>query len=355
MGKILEALKHAEAKRTRALDAVSLPRPPGPAASKPVEDAVSLPRPGVAAAGKPAEDAESSLQPEESNEPEIPFIEVGGPHSPMVASASVLAASPVRSKKAEVARTPVKPEAIPAVKASGVVVGAPIPVAVAFQPLPVEPPVLPPAPERFSSDLVTFHRPDHSVSEQYRGLLKSLLAQVPAGRAQVLLLTAASAGAGTTTALLNLGITAARSGKLRVVVVDADMRRPAIAKRLGLPLAPGLHEVLAGTISLQRAVQETGQLHLHVLTAGEAGAGMSRLAGEAMRSVLRHLRNRFDLTLVDTVPWDGRPDVVALGSYCDSVYVVVRQAEAQKAEINELFQVIPQQGSRLRGCILTQC
>ena len=133
------------------------------------------------------------------------------------------------------------------------------------------------------------------------------------------------------------------------------MRRPAIAKRLGLPLAPGLHEVLAGTTSLQRALQETGQLNLQALTAGEMTApGSSRLAGEAMRSVLRHLRSRFDLALVDTLPWDGRPDVVALGSYCDSVYLVVRQADAQKPEITELLQLIPQQGSRLRGCILTQ-
>jgi Mrp family chromosome partitioning ATPase len=72
-----------------------------------------------------------------------------------------------------------------------------------------------------------------------------------------------------------------------------------------------------------------------------------------MRAVLGHLRGRFDLVLVDAMPWDGRPDVVALGACCDAVYLVVRQEDAPKPEVADLFQIIPQQGSRLCGCILT--
>src|SRR5262249_27926067 len=162
--------------------------------------------------------------------------------------------------------------------------------------------------------------------------------QLPAGRAQVLLFTAAGSGAGTTTALLNLAVTAVQGRKLRVIVVDADVRQPAVAARLGLPLAPGLQEVLAGTASLQRALPETGLANLWVLTAGEVGGGGARLASEAMRSVLRHLRGRFDLVLVDAPPWDGRPEVVALGSFCDAVFLVVRQELAQTAAVNDLLQ-----------------
>ena len=72
-----------------------------------------------------------------------------------------------------------------------------------------------------------------------------------------------------------------------------------------------------------------------------------------MRSVLRHLRDRFDLVLVDAAPWDGRPEVVTLGSFCDAVYLVLRQNDAETPLVQELRQLIPQQGSRLRGCILT--
>jgi Mrp family chromosome partitioning ATPase len=226
---------------------------------------------------------------------------------------------------------------------------------VAFQPVPLELPPLAPPGQRFSPDLIAFHQPEHPVSGQYRALWQAVAGQLPAGRAQVVLFTAAGVGTGTTTALLNLGISAAQEGKLRVIVVDADVRRPAVAERLGLAPAPGLQDVLAGTVSLQRAVQESGQANLLALTAGESGAvGPARLAGEAMRSVLRHLRGRFDLVLVDAPPWDGRPEVVALGSFCDTVYLVVRQDLAQSPAVQDLLELIPQQGSRLRGCILTQ-
>jgi tyrosine-protein kinase Etk/Wzc len=221
-----------------------------------------------------------------------------------------------------------------------------------FKPYPVPPPPLPHAEDRFTRDLVAFHRPDDPVSEEYRGLLKALLAQLPGTRGPVLLLTGAAQQIGTTTVSLNLAITAARAGKLRVAVVDADVRRPAVAKCLGLPLARGLHEVLAGFVSLQRAIRETGQPNLHALTAGEPGVGCARLAGEAMRAVLRHLRGQFDLTIVDGMPWDGRPDLVALGSSCDAVFLVVPQESAETAEVADLTEVIPQQGSALGGCIL---
>jgi Mrp family chromosome partitioning ATPase len=227
-------------------------------------------------------------------------------------------------------------------------------VAVLFKPIPPEPAPLEPPGKRFAPELLAYHQPDHPVSEQYRALWKSIAAPLPAGRAQVLLFTGAFPAAGTTTALLNLAVTAVREGKLRVVAMDADWRSPALADRLGLPLGPGLQEVLGGTVPLKRALQETGLPNLVALTAGAAGNNATApLAGEGMRSVLRHLRSRFDLVLVDAPPWDGRPEVIALGSFADTVYLVTTQDKAQASEVTDLIELIPQQGSRLRGCILT--
>jgi Mrp family chromosome partitioning ATPase len=229
--------------------------------------------------------------------------------------------------------------------------------AVSYRPLHAPPPPLPPARERFAPELVAFHRSQHPVSQQYRALLSPLRAAPPTATSEALLFTAAAPGSGTTTTVLNLAVTAARedkSGAGRVVVVDAGIRRPAVAQKLGLPAAPGLQEVLAGVVPLQQALQESGQANLHVLTAGSAAAdGGARLVGEAMRTVMRDLRSQFQLILVDALPWDGRPGLVALGALCDAVFVVVRHDDQQKTEVAELLQVIPQQGSRLRGCILT--
>jgi Mrp family chromosome partitioning ATPase len=337
MGKILQALMQAEARRGRPPDVAPAPRPYQPEAEEPAA---------------PPEAAEFS---EDEEAEEIPFIEVGGPHKQIEASASVLAAPAARQVQPAPTPLPPAPPAAPVQLRAVAAPPDPSAVAVTFRPYPVAP--FPPAPpaERFDPALVAYHQPNHSVSEQYRHLWRTLASPLPAGRAQVFLFTAASPFAGATTALLNLAVTAIRESKLRVVALDADVRRPALAQRLGLPPVPGLQEVLAGTISLQRAVQETGLTNLLALTAGEVGPSAgARLAGEAMRSVLRHLRGRFDLILVDAPPWDGRPEVVALGSFCDAVYLVVSEDRAQAPEVDSLLQVIPQQGGRLRGCILTR-
>src|SRR5258708_1015890 len=81
--------------------------------------------------------------------------------------------------------------------------------------------------------------------------------------------------------------------RLRVFVVDADEARPAVAERLGLRGRPGLAEVLAGTESLDRALQETGVDRLAALTAGQPDCDRrAACVGEAARPVLRLMRDR---------------------------------------------------------------
>ncbi|MCI0457436.1 MAG: CpsD/CapB family tyrosine-protein kinase [Gemmataceae bacterium] len=327
MARILEALRRADPRRSQVADILPAPRPYRP---------------------------ESETTPEATAEEEIPFIEVGGPARVLAASPTVLAAT--RASEASPA-IPLRHESVPPSLGAGKPTKATDVhlVHVAFRPVPAEPSPPEPAPERFALELVAYHHPDHPISEQYRVLLAGLEAALPVGQPHVLLFTAPAPGVGTTTVLLNLAISRARQGKSRIVLLDANLRRPAVAQRLGLPTAPGLRDVLAGTVSLPRALQETGLLNLQVLTAGnELGGGSAPLAGEAMRAVLRHLRERFPLVLVDAPCWDGRPEVVALGSACDAVYLVLPQAQAESAEMNELLTVITQQGSHVRGCLLVQ-
>lgn len=259
----------------------------------------------------------------------IPFIEVGGPR--------VGPAAPAEPS----ARTPT---VVPESKS--------LPRTVVFQPLPAPAALPTPARERFAAELIAFHQPKHAVSGQYRALLAGLLAQLPAARPQVLLFTAPEPSIGTTTILLNVALTAAMQNHLRVGVIDANWKRPAVAERLGLPFMPGLREVLACRVPLTHALQETGQPNLQALTAGAESANGVRLVGEPMWGLLRQLRERFDLVLMDAPCWDGRPEVVALGCACDAVYLVLTETETPPA--NELIQALPRQGVPLRGCVLTQ-
>ena len=259
--------------------------------------------PGPAAEDEPPED-------------EVPFIEVG-PDRSMEASPSVLAAG----------RAP----------------------AVTFRPSPPE--TLPRRPH-FAPDVVAHHQPDHPISGQYRELLGAMTPPVAADGSAVLLLTPALPDADASGVLLNLAVTAARQGGRRVLVVDADLRRPTLAERLGLGARPGLAEVLAGAVTLEQALQPTGQANLIALSAGGPAPTGPRLVVETPASLLRHVRQCCGLALLLGPHWDGRPDAAALAAACDVVYLVLPEGEAGSPKVDELLQSIPRRGARLGGCIL---
>ncbi len=289
MGKFLETLKQAAPRRIREEDEV---RTAAPANAVVAEDA-------------PLDE-------------EIPFIEVG-PHKSMEASASVLAVRPA-------------------------------PAAVALRPAQAaNSPRLP----HFAPEIVAHHQPDHAVSGQYRELLAAMTPPAAGPGAPALLLAPALPGGDAVVVLLNVAVTAARQGGRRVVVVDADPGQPTVAERLGLPSRPGLSDLLAGAVTLEQALQPTGQANLTVLTAGAPALAGPRLVVETPVSVLRQLRRLCDLVVVHGPTWDGRPEAAALAAACDVVYLVLPEREAGSPRLDELLQTMPRHGARLGGCILT--
>jgi Mrp family chromosome partitioning ATPase len=347
MGRMFEVLRQAD-------------RAPHPREESPMKET-----PAPSAGLEPAEELPEG--------PALSYIEVGPKHS-IEGSPDVLACEPVRG--------PLTPPPSPPRGEGGVLLpspprgeggvllpsppwgrgvggeGAAAPAAearVVFRPLPSRP-----RPDvgrpRFAPELVAFHSPDLPVTEPYRNLLAALLpaSGVRQGeRCPVLVFTASQDGAGATTVLLNIAITAARPGRRRVAVVDANLRRPAVAERLGLEAAPGLREVLQGTATLDQALRPTEQPHLLALPAGlaDAGAG-TRFVAETTRSLLRHLRQRADLVLIDGPPWDGRPEAALLAAAADAVYLVLPEKDAETPQTDDLLQAICEYGARLAGCIL---
>jgi Mrp family chromosome partitioning ATPase len=258
---------------------------------------------------------------EEAN---MPFIEVG-PSRSVEGSPDVLAYRPV------------PPLQVPAVADASQVLS--------FRPLPVRVE----APSRVVPEVIAFHEPTHPVSGQYRELLTAIVKAAPPRTNLSLLFTGSASGVGTTTVVLNLAVPAARQGQ-RVVVVDGNGRRPAIAARLALCDRPGLNEVLAGTAALDDSLQDTEIPELTALTSGAAGAAAPRSV-EAYRSLLRQLRQRFDLALIDGPRWDGRPEVIAPGAASDAAFLVVPAGSEDSPAIQELLRQIPGQGVLLAGCI----
>jgi Mrp family chromosome partitioning ATPase len=283
---------------------------------------------------------------------EAPFIEVG-PNRTVEASPGILDQRPVKPALTAACPTDQEPILAPPDDDLPRILPAPAVRPMTFSFRPTTPAEKPNSRQRLAPELIAHHRPEHPTSARYAELLASVTAAGAPERTPALLFTSALGGAGTTTVVLNLAIIAAGQGR-RVVVVDANLARPGIAARLAIEHRPGVFEVLRGATTLDDGIQETAPVNLFALTAGSYQIeGRPRLVAGTIRSLVRDLRRRFDLVLIDGPRWDGQPEVVAAAVACDAVYVVTPEADAESPQTDQLVQAIPKQGARLGGCVLT--
>jgi Mrp family chromosome partitioning ATPase len=329
MGRMLEALKHGEGTRLAFKDKPffedSLERDPHP---------------------------ESLPTPDDS----IPFIEVG-PHKKLEGSASVMAApgivplvKPTPQPRAHVPHhashpAPEKKPTILPIKADLLQTK---PLSVAFEPWPSAPRLA----QSIAQEIIAYHHPDHPVSQQYASLIEKMLESANTGHAHALLLVGSKPHVGTSTVLLNLAVAAAQHSKHRVVVIDAHLRRPGLAQRLGFSQSIGLQDVFQGKLALEQAVLPTPVANLHLVPAQMTNSPPA-LSAEAVRWFFTWLRDRFDLLLVDGPALDTGGELAALAPLCDGVYLVLPQGENPQMQ-RTFAHTLTTMGARLRGLIHTQ-
>jgi len=166
-----------------------------------------------------------------------------------------------------------------------------------------------------------------------------------------LVVTSAVAGEGKSTIAANLAIVAAESGR-RVVLVEADLRRPRTAALLGLDHYVGLTSVLAGLATLDEALQPWGEHDLQVLASGPLPPNPSELLGGAtMREVLATLTDRFELVVIDTPPLGPVSDAAALAAEVDGVAVVFRYRKTRSTDLKAAIKALRTVDARIVGVV----
>jgi capsular exopolysaccharide synthesis family protein len=139
-----------------------------------------------------------------------------------------------------------------------------------------------------------------------------------------LLIAGPLAGDGKTTTACYLAAAVARTNR-RVVLVDADLRRPRVAQFMGLAGETGLVDVLGGQVDLESAVQPWGPGALHVLAAGEPPAEPSELlASPSMARLLRELRQSYEVVIIDSPAITSFTDAEILSTLVDEVLLALR-------------------------------
>jgi capsular exopolysaccharide synthesis family protein len=195
--------------------------------------------------------------------------------------------------------------------------------------------------------------PEGPVAEAYRSLranLKFVLAQDE--RIRVLAFTSCSQGEGKSVTNIDVALAFALGGK-RVLLVDADMRRPVVARYLGLPNVPGLSEILSGSARWQECVQETHVPQLGVIAAGrQPRTPGDLLAGDACEQLIDELRGAYDLVVFDVPPALAVADTEAFASRLDAVVLLARSRRLTRTVLSRTAGRLRGAGANLIGCVL---
>jgi capsular exopolysaccharide synthesis family protein len=209
------------------------------------------------------------------------------------------------------------------------------------------------APSREAVELVTQERPKSQMAESYRALRTSLLLTSLGGPPKVILITSALPEEGKTTTSLNSAIVLAQGGT-RVLLIDADLRRPSIHKTLGMGPRAGLSNVLTGSATLQQAIVPSNILpSLSVLPAGTPPPNPAELLASAnMKDVLDQLREQYDHIIVDTPPTLSVTDAVIMSTRADRVVLVIRSGQTTKQALRRARDTLLQVNAHVCGVLL---
>jgi protein-tyrosine kinase len=200
--------------------------------------------------------------------------------------------------------------------------------------------------------LVAATEPGCAAAEQYRLLRTRLESRDTSGRTQLILVTSPRLGDGKTTTSSNLALTLARDFQHRVILVEADLRRPTLAQRFGVSAQRGLVDVLLGGLPLDEAIIQIPDHHLALLPAGDEGTRSTELlASSMMQRAIDDLRSRFDRIIVDTPPV-ALADTHILARIADGVIVVVRAGVTPRPALERALAAIDRE--RLLGLVLNE-
>lgn len=189
------------------------------------------------------------------------------------------------------------------------------------------------------SNLPTAFRdaPTGVTAESFRLLRAPIIKAMDQNGHKTLLVLAGMPGSGATTVATNLGLACAGADE-RVLIIDANLRRPGVQKAFGLPDGPGLGDVLAGATTLDNAVRPTSAENLYVLTVGSSSHRPlpERLASESLGRMLNEARGKFDRIILDSAPAIVSGDGLTLANRVDAVALVVRAMSEKRGLVARL-------------------
>jgi len=193
---------------------------------------------------------------------------------------------------------------------------------------------------------------DASILEAYRILQVNIDMALHGISSKRIIITSALPNEGKTTSCCNLGITLAQTG-IRVLLIDCDLRRPALHKEMMLNQSPGLSEILTKKASLNEALQVTEHPNLTAVCAGESPRNAIELLREKdMKISIDELSKNYEYIIIDMPPVNLVADVAIVSKLADGIVLVVREGETKHREFERAVTSLEYTDSKIIGVIL---
>lgn len=201
--------------------------------------------------------------------------------------------------------------------------------------------------------LVTVSNPRSPVAEAYRTLRTNLEFSNLDKSLRTLLVTSPGPEEGKSTTLANLAVTIAQSGK-RVILVDADLRRPTQHTVFGLKNTSGLSDmVLDDTLLANPPLQDSAVANLKVLTSGQLPPNPAEILGSnRMGEILTALLERADLVLLDAPPVLAVTDAAVLSHKVDGVLLILSAGKTKRESAKKAQAQLEKVNARVIGAVL---
>lgn len=206
--------------------------------------------------------------------------------------------------------------------------------------------------QQVARKLIASSNPKSFVSEQYRTLRTNINFSMPKGELQTVLVTSSSPGEGKSTTASNLAVVFAQENK-RVVLVDADMRKPTSHYTFHVTNTLGLSNLLTRQSTIDETVKESGIEGLRIITSGPIPPNPAELLSSIpMDSLIEELKKHYDIIIFDAPPTLSVTDAQVLSNKCDGTIFVVNAKTTNKDNAAKAKELLTSAKAHILGVVI---
>ena len=200
--------------------------------------------------------------------------------------------------------------------------------------------------------VVTFHKPRGTESETYRVLRTSMLFASKRSEQSVLMVTSPCPGDGKSTTISNLAVSLAQTGK-KVLLVDADLRRPTICTVFGMETSFGLSDFISDQRELQKCVRPSEQPDLDICSNGSKTSRPAELLeSDRFREFVTEARHLYDFVLIDTPPVLAVADPMIVGEAVDACLLAIKVDRSSRSYVERARRVLAEHDVDILGIVV---